>query len=50
MSNGAVEGLNTNAKVMSLRTYGFRTAKNYMPNLVPLHGERAHDCFHAQIC
>jgi len=31
--NGAVEGLNNKAKVISHKAYGFRTAKNYIRNL-----------------
>lgn len=33
ISNGAVEGLNNKAKVISHRAYGFRSAKNYVLNL-----------------
>ena len=33
ISNGAVEGLNNKAKVISHRAYGFRSAKNYILNL-----------------
>ncbi len=33
ISNGAVEGLNNKAKVISHKAYGFRTAKNYIRNL-----------------
>jgi transposase len=33
ISNGAVEGMNNKAKVVSHRCYGFRTAKNYITAL-----------------
>ncbi len=33
ISNGAVEGLNNKAKIISHRAYGFRSAKNYILNL-----------------
>lgn len=33
ISNGAVEGMNNKAKVVSHRCYGFRTAKTYIANL-----------------
>ena len=33
INNGAVEGLNNKAKVISHKAYGFRTAKNYIRNL-----------------
>ena len=34
ISNGTVEGLNNKAKVISHKAYGFRTAKNYIRNLL----------------
>lgn len=33
ISNGAVEGMNNKAKIVSHRAYGFRTAKNYITAL-----------------
>jgi transposase len=39
ISNGAVEGLNNKAKVISHRAYGFRTAKNYILNLYHCMGD-----------
>lgn len=33
ITNGAVEGMNNKAKVVSHRCYGFRTAKNYITAL-----------------
>ena len=33
ISNGAVEGMNNKAKVVSHRCYGFRTARTYITNL-----------------
>ena len=33
ISNGAVEGMNNKAKVVSHRSYGFRTADNYITAL-----------------
>lgn len=39
ISNGAVEGLNNKAKVISHRAYGFRSAKNYMLNLYHCMGD-----------
>jgi transposase len=39
ISNGAVEGLNNKAKVISHRAYGFRSAKNYILNLYHCMGD-----------
>lgn len=39
ISNGAVEGLNNKAKVISHRAYGFRSAKNYIVNLYHCMGD-----------
>jgi len=39
ISNGAVEGLNNKAKVISHRAYGFRSAKNYIMNLYHCMGD-----------
>jgi len=33
IDNGAVEGMNNKAKVVSHRSYGFRTASNYITAL-----------------
>jgi transposase len=35
INNGAVEGLNNKAKVISHKAYGFRTAKTFIRNLYP---------------
>jgi hypothetical protein len=39
ISNGAVEGLNNKAKVISHDAYGFRSAKNYILNLYHCMGD-----------